>query len=376
LDEFISPTTSPGNFTEKFDELNGEYRNMMTNNKEYPLENQTKKNNSTNYNIIQTKPFPVIENRVYNYTMNLEGENINSLSAIASFRNSSDVVVNSTGYGSNASNGNVLSLSPGSEVYTNLDILKPSNYTIALRVKSCETCTFLRMALHDVNDHIIGRSNISLKGSHNNSSSQLNWVYSNNTYLEPGKYELKLYSDSKTDLDSVLIYSANSDKYTYGDDSNSSIYKKHYDTVNDLFNSNDDPAPAKIVEYEKVNPTKHILKIENATKPFMISFAESYNKLWFAHTDYNQYDKNQKNTNDFKASSVPLYGVTNGFLVNKTGDYTLVIEYQPQKWFTSGAIISIFTLIAIIIILILLKRKIITKYCSSIAKRILKNYRQ
>jgi hypothetical protein len=182
------------------------------------------------YNIIQSKPFPVKQNSNYNYSMNIETENVSSLSGIASFRNSSDVAVNLTKYGNNASNGGVLSLSPKSEVYTDLDIIKPSNYTVALRAKTCETCTFLRLSIsrNDDSNNInktMQTSDISLKDK----TSQLKLLYSNSTYLKQGMYKLKIYSDSQTDLDSVIIYSTH-------DNSNSTNTKKGNEAVEDVFN--------------------------------------------------------------------------------------------------------------------------------------------
>jgi hypothetical protein len=55
----------------------------------------------------------------------------------------------------------------------------------------------------------------------------------------------------------------------------------------------------------------------------MLAFAESYYPLPTAYTDTNNYDNNHNNNknNDFKTNSIPLYGVINGFYVNKTGDY-------------------------------------------------------
>jgi hypothetical protein len=81
--------------------------------------------------------------------MTVKAENLNSLYGIASFKSSDDVVENSTRYGNNASNGRILSLSSGSEINTGLDIIKPSNYTIAIRAKTCETCTFLNVSIED-----------------------------------------------------------------------------------------------------------------------------------------------------------------------------------------------------------------------------------
>ena len=56
-------------------------------------------------------------------------------------------------------------------------------------------------------------------------------------------------------------------------------------------------------------------------------------------------------------NSIPLYSVTNGFYVNKTGDYSLIIEYQPQKWFLQGAAISILFLVVMIAGLLLLRKR-------------------
>ena len=77
---------------------------------------------------------------------------MNFLYGVVSFRNSSDVVMNSNIYGNNASNGGVLSLAPQSEVITKLNIVKPSNYTIALKTKNCDSCTFLKISVERDDD--------------------------------------------------------------------------------------------------------------------------------------------------------------------------------------------------------------------------------
>jgi len=173
-------------------------------------------------------------------------------------------------------------------------------------------------------------------------------------------------------LDSVIIYSVNSNTGGIPDSrSNTIIDKKYNETVEDLFKPGKNSTPAKIVEYRKTNPTKHILKIENATKPFMISFAESYNKLWTAHLDTSHYDNNQDNyKSSFKTNSVPLYGVINGFYVNITGDYTLVIEYEPQIWFIQGLTIGILSLTGILIAIFFVRKKLILRLTEAIKRKI------
>jgi hypothetical protein len=330
------------------------------------------KDNST-ISIMQTNPTPVREDHTYNYTVTLETKNASSYSANAVFRTSSDVTQNPAKYGNNASNGDVLALSPGSKIHATLDIIKPSNYTIALRAKTCESCTFLKVDMNADNNYTskdtvdsIQTGNISLR----NNNSELKWLYSNTTYaLEKGTYELKIYSDSQTDLDSVLIYPV--------DNNNSSSYannKNHNRSLEDLFTlGKNSLSPAQISEYKKINPTKHIINIKNATRPYMLAFAESYDPLWTAYTDTSNYTNNQDNNKNynFKTNSIPLYGLINGFYVNKTGNYSLIIEYEPQKLFSQGLIISVFSLAAILVgFLLLAKHKVLTKSCVTIIRTI------
>jgi len=105
---------------------------------------------------------------------------------------------------------------------------------------------------------------------------------------------------------------------------------KENKTIDSLFAPQE--SPAKIITYEKINPTKYILTI-NATAPFMISFAESYDPLWAAYISSIEYQP------------IPLYSVINGFWINKTGNLEIIIRYKPQDWFETGYLISIIALI-------------------------------
>jgi hypothetical protein len=342
FDEIIYPEKYMKNAfdVEKFDED----QNLLNVINENTLRKQSKKFNSTHF-IMETNSFPIKPNHVYNYTMVFEANNTSPLYGIVSFRNSGDVVMDSIKYGNNASNGAVLSLSNGSEVSTKLNIIKPSNYTIALRANTCETCTLLNMSIIEMDNEILDDGNnntdistISLKDN----KSALKWLYSNSTYLRNGTYELQISSDSKTALDSVFIYPINN---TNASGNNGS----HDEALEHLFNPQIS-APAQISGYKKINPTKHILNITNATRPYMVSFAESYDPLWraYADTDDNNSNSSAHNSDNIMINSIPLYSVTNGFYVNKSGDYSLIIEYQPQKWFIQGAAISILFLVAMI----------------------------
>jgi hypothetical protein len=321
--------------------------------------------------IQKTRPIPVKENNLYNYTVSFDesyrpGTTANpenhkmykgshdTPTVIAYFSNSSDVVDNSTKYGNDANNGNVLSLSPGAEIYTDFNIVKPSEYAIALRANTCDSCTFLSIAienketnkiikteyisLNDTNDHIVDeRERIN--------SERMRWLYLNeSTYLNTGSYEMRIHSDSNAanyiDLDSVIIYSNNPV------DSNENT--KAHEKFDKFLGSKREPLPAYLDGQRKISPAEYEISIKNATRPYMLSLAESYDPLWIAR-DVEQNRRGNGNLDDqiFQTRSIPLYSIVNGFYINKTGDYTLRIEYQPQEWFMQGAIISIISTISI-----------------------------
>lgn len=365
--------------------------------------------NVPNYSIVHTKPIPVRPGSLFNYNISVEGRNLIDLLAIASFKNSSNVVEDSRKYGPNASAGGVLSLSPGSQIYSDVDILKPANYSVALRVGVCESCSFIRLAIVDKDDdQIVKSESISLrqgtkmndvygKNNHDNNkkengSQELQWVSLNDTIsLDRGKYEIRIASGSKADLDSIVIYSTVAENesnnntiknFTSSIESNKGPKSHEISGIEDLFydedqqfsissrniSSSKDNANqhAVISEYKKINPTKHELKVENATRPFMISFAESYDPLWIAYADddvtQNIEDGISDANNDNKKEiletrSIPLYSIINGFYINKTGDFTLTIEYEPQKWFAESSIVSLFAIVISLGLLIVERKR-------------------
>jgi len=99
-----------------------------------------------------------------------------------------------------------------------------------------------------------------------------------------------------------------------------------------------------LLKYEKINPTLWKVYV-NASKPFLLVFAESYDPLWEARVY-----KDGKLVEKVKA--IPVYGVINGFWINQTGNLTVVIRYVPQDWFELGLKISITTFAILLIYLV------------------------
>ncbi|MDQ1281002.1 MAG: hypothetical protein QG670_2266 [Thermoproteota archaeon] len=87
--------------------------------------------------------------------------------------------------------------------------------------------------------------------------------------------------------------------------------------------------------FEKINPTKYVVHIVTST-PFSLVLSESYDKSWIATIDRQQLS----DQNHFKAN-----GYANGWYINRTGTYTVTLEFWPQNLFYIGLAISVTTLI-------------------------------
>ncbi len=110
-----------------------------------------------------------------------------------------------------------------------------------------------------------------------------------------------------------------------------------------FFIPNQNETPEIIVT--KKSSTKYLVDIKGSTKPFLLRFSESFNSLWQATID------------DEVLPHIPANGVMNGFPVNKQGDFRIVVEFIPQKWFVIGIIITSSLLIAFLFFYLICKPK-------------------
>lgn len=88
-----------------------------------------------------------------------------------------------------------------------------------------------------------------------------------------------------------------------------------------------------IIEYKKIDATKYEVTV-STEESFTLVFSEAYDEFWIANIEGVESIK-----------SIPIYSMLNGFFINKTGNYTVIIEYLPQQWFSIGATITSFSII-------------------------------
>jgi len=128
--------------------------------------------------------------------------------------------------------------------------------------------------------------------------------------------------------------------------------------------------------FQKINPTKYQVRIENASEPFSLVFSENYNSMWKLYIEntslkYSEiisvHDrvgvKEARHSMKFNPLDIiyllrePLPeshhfvagGSSNAWYVNKTGCFDLTIIYLPQSIFYLSLGISIISFIACII---------------------------
>jgi hypothetical protein len=121
-------------------------------------------------------------------------------------------------------------------------------------------------------------------------------------------------------LDKVGIYSASD----------------NVSTIDDVFNSH---LSAPSITYEEVNPCKYIAHV-NCTRPFLLVFSESYHPMWKAYVD------NQE------ISPIIADLLVNGFFINRTGNFDVVLYFTGQDIANMGIIISGVGIILVIVVIL------------------------
>ncbi|GBE53906.1 hypothetical protein BMS3Bbin15_00052 [archaeon BMS3Bbin15] len=210
------------------------------------------------------------------------------------------------------SNGEAIKFSKNGKAWQTLDIIKNGTYKLALKGSG-----EFKISLGNYTDIVSLNTN--------------NFTYTPLFYLNQGTYNIKITPISSINnlvkiedmpvLDVVWLYSTETNQ-----------------TIGQLFEVKE--RPAKVINYTKINPTLWKVRV-NATKPFMLNFAEAYDPLWEASI--------YKNGRKVEvAKSIPLYSVINGYWINQTGNLEITIRYKPQVWFDRGLIISLVTFIGAI----------------------------
>ncbi|MBN1485791.1 MAG: hypothetical protein JXA37_13840, partial [Chloroflexia bacterium] len=213
------------------------------------------------------------------------------------------------------SSGRAVSLDAGETASTTLELLTPADYWLALRAYIPPAAAPLSVTL--------GTSLLSIPPP--TDTADLAWLVVGPVRLQAGRLPLQLQTEDEVVLDALMLYTGESP----------------LGTPEALFGPL--PPPAEI-SYEQVDPTRYRVFVR-AQRPFVLALAETYDPLWVASTA------------DVQVSSLPLGGTINGFFIDKTGSYEIVVEYLPQQWARLGRLLSLLALTLAVPLALFLQRR-------------------
>jgi hypothetical protein len=159
-------------------------------------------------------------------------------------------------------------------------------------------------------------------------SNDSEWKYTLPINLTQGQHRITVFPPYGVKINKLVVFSISKNEELM--------------TVDDIFRGE---TMNPIIEYEKLEAEKYTVKV-NASNPFILAFSETYHGLWQASTDDLEYQK------------VPLYSQINGFFINKTGSFTIKIEFLPSRAHYLGEAISTLTLLSMFISGIILEDRI------------------
>lgn len=99
------------------------------------------------------------------------------------------------------------------------------------------------------------------------------------------------------------------------------------------------------IDIKKENSTKYIVNVKDAKDPFILSLNQRYSPLWrLSEGENNNNGLKQAITGEIEKNHIMIDGYANGWIIDRAGDYTLTIEYIPQKFFSIGYKITLIAL--------------------------------
>lgn len=169
-----------------------------------------------------------------------------------------------------------------------------------------------------------------------NGTEQIQNIIKLEKHFEKDTYQQLIYSLEDTENISFYICSSGIDQNVIQDKAKIEITEVIRPNL--IIKPQAEPDYSKInLFYRRVNPTKYIVEINNTEPSFMI-FNARYDDGWIL--------------SDFGNSHFKVNGYSNGWHIDKTGKYQLILEYQPQRYFYYGVIISLISVISGLIYLI------------------------
>lgn len=107
----------------------------------------------------------------------------------------------------------------------------------------------------------------------------------------------------------------------------------------------------------RINQTKYKVSVRGAKNPYLLVLDSEFNSNWKVSFDDSKKSLFGKLFGSYISENnhIVINGFSNGWFIDRQGDYSLTIEYAPQKYFNLGWIITIMSILAVFFYLIFIK---------------------
>jgi hypothetical protein len=216
------------------------------------------------------------------------------------------------------SNVQVSMLVPDAELITRIEPITSSNYIMSFLVETCNDCTTaLRVTIGDSSHELPLITN----------DANFKW-FNIQEYLPSEGADIKVSSSSPMEFGGLIMFTL----------------------PNDPSGSEMTASESSVLEIDldeaEINPTRYKVNA-NLSAPFILKFEKPFSSLWKANVNGEEYRSIQilaEESEIFDLTQVTGYTAVNGFLIDKTGELDITIEYAPHQWFQIGLAFSLGTL--------------------------------
>lgn len=155
------------------------------------------------------------------------------------------------------------------------------------------------------------------------SNAEFRWFTLGPLIMDIGDKTMIISADGRVDADEIAICSLKGSEDSL--------------SMNNLFSYGADPVQS--LTYEKEGSYKYTVHVSN-TAPFLLVFSDSYHPLWGA------------SVGETEIQPIIVYSFVNGFLINKTGQFDVVLYFNGQTYADIGIWISAGSLLITLAILV------------------------
>ena len=155
-------------------------------------------------------------------------------------------------------------------------------------------------------------------------NSTFEWLNLGSVHMTRGKHEIGIGATGNANLDMMAIVLMKEGE--------------QLSSINELFQGDSENF---VTSFKRINPCLYKIHVK-AKKPFILVFSDAYHPLWKAFLE-----------DGTEIPSINLYHVVNGFLIEKTGEFDLMVHFVGQDYVDLGYKFSLITFAAISILLII-----------------------